>query len=682
MGAGVRERVELQRQGQLSVNPEATNMKNQTIRRCLFAVTLALVSYVPLQAANIEPPKVQLVDKFGVNVANGQVTHSMQLVSIGGAMGLSDGISVYANDFNFVGGRGFHHSYYAQARDVALDNGQSQVLTPRNIMRVYDPSASADFAYYVNGVLQNTGTATSGYTFVPVGDERNILEESGNDLLWTKPDGTVVTFTRAPISPHHANDGGTLSKIEYPGGFTVTVSSAGMSVATNTGFQLRQLFQSDSTGCSASPPVRTSDESGWTTANPKSVVAINASLEYCSPTGACTPASYWPKATFDWPHCMPDIMFRQDNQMNVTNAQGIATTYKFKRYDLAYAADGHVVTGYTPGQQYSARLTGVSAPNNSAVIQINYSFKNLFSLAEDPSGFYTGGGVDYRLQTAGVVTAASRGSEVAGYEIFRTYMGGPDSENVGRQGAGVFYVRLLGLINGGSGVVDYADTDEGRVFFEHSPRNFPASFTKSSAPNETYGYTRGNLTSISYSTSQSSGFSSIAEYPTTCTPGTRKTCNQATRIRDPNGNWTDYEYHPQSGQVSKITSPPANSSTGVRPQTRYEYKQIKAHYYDATGAFIAGPPIWMKVAERYCINSAALLAGGCTNNDEVVTRYIYNNNNNDTENLGNTNNNNLLPIGMSVTDPSGAVHLTCYRYDKYGNQIGVTTPNASLGSCP
>jgi hypothetical protein len=37
-------------------------------------------------AADIEPPQKQVVDKFGVNMANGQITHSLQTVSIGGAM--------------------------------------------------------------------------------------------------------------------------------------------------------------------------------------------------------------------------------------------------------------------------------------------------------------------------------------------------------------------------------------------------------------------------------------------------------------------------------------------------------------------------------------------------------------------------------------------------------------------
>ena len=118
----------------------------------------------PAIPAEIEPPNIQLVDKFGVNMANGQVTHSMELVSIGGAMGLSDRISVRANEFDFSGYRGFNHKYYAKARNVEFC--ANTTCSPRNIMRVYDAGGSADFAYYVGGTMQQTGAATSGYTYV------------------------------------------------------------------------------------------------------------------------------------------------------------------------------------------------------------------------------------------------------------------------------------------------------------------------------------------------------------------------------------------------------------------------------------------------------------------------------------------------------------------------------------
>ncbi len=72
----------------------------------------------------------------------------------------------------------------------------------------------------------------------------------------------------------------------------------------------------------------------------------------------------------------------------------------------------------------------------------------------------------------------------------------------------------------------------------------------------------------------------------------------------------------------------------------------------------------MKTEEKYCINSAAV-SGSCSGNDEVITTYEY-----DTPNL--------LMSGMKVTTPDGLTRRTCYRYDKFGNQIGVTTQRQSF----
>ena len=191
--------------------------------------------------------------------------------------------------------------------------------------------------------------------------------------------------------------------------------------------------------------------------------------------------------------------------------------------------------------------------------------------------------------------------------------------------------------------------------------------TRSPRRIENYAYTRGNLTKVTYNGHLPTSYYIEAEYPASCTSSTRKTCNQATRMRDARGNWTDYTYHPPSGQVATITYP-ANKH-GIRAQTRYTYAEKTAQYYGSGGTLITGTPIWLKTEEEYCIKSAAS-GGGCTQaNDEVVTRFEY-------------NHNNLLMTGMTVQEPGGVIRRTCYRYDKYGNQIGVTTPNANLGSCP
>jgi hypothetical protein len=627
-------------------------------------VAIVILGLAPLagRAVEIEPPKVQLVDKFGVNMANGQVTHSMEVVNIGGAMGLSDTISVYGNEFDFKGYRGFNHKYYGRALDVQLVNSATATLSPRTIMRVFGPTGSADFGYYVGGVLQDYGDATAG-GYLPLGDERHTLEVVGNNLIWTTPDGTIVTFDRSipGMNPKPLKMGGTLTSVEYPNGFTVTIVSAAMSVNTNTGFQLKRIYEADPTGCFGYfPMVRTSVESGWSTHNPKHVVGVNAAYEYCPPTNTtCTFNKSWPKATFAWPHCMPDVLYRADTEAGVTTSKGVTTTYKFHPYDLAYEKEqgGVVATGYFVGQEFSPRLASISVPGNSAVPLFEYSYNNLFTMYGNSEGW-----VDHRLQNAGVTKGAMRGTVGASYDIMRSFYS--DAENTGGPYSGISFVRLLGMVPGTNSAVDYADTEDGRISFEHTPRNFPTGYLKHSTPNESYGYTRGNLTSVNYYTN-TSGYSVAAEFPAACTPTTRKTCNQATRMRDANGNWTDYTYHAASGQVETITYPP--DKRGVRPQTRYSYTQLSATYYNLSGVLTQGSPIWMKTGEEYCINSAAS-SGNCAGGDEVVTTYQY-------------EDKNLLLKGVTVSAPDG-VRRTCYRYDIYGNQIGVTTPNANMGSCP
>src|ERR1043165_4098815 len=108
------------------------DLMNKQVKKIISSLALAGMVVSPAHSVEIEPPKIELVDKFGVNIANGQVSHSINTVSIGGAMGLSDRISVYGNEFNFSGGLGFNHKYYAQAKDVQLVPSGSPNYFPHN----------------------------------------------------------------------------------------------------------------------------------------------------------------------------------------------------------------------------------------------------------------------------------------------------------------------------------------------------------------------------------------------------------------------------------------------------------------------------------------------------------------------------------------------------------------------
>lgn len=101
---------------------------------------------------DMAPPKVQMVDDFGVDMLSGQVTHSLNTVSIGGDMGVSHSISSYTNNLSMTGYYGYHDKYYCKGRVVEvkryLFSDRIDVLT---VIRVNDIADTADFIAVVNG---------------------------------------------------------------------------------------------------------------------------------------------------------------------------------------------------------------------------------------------------------------------------------------------------------------------------------------------------------------------------------------------------------------------------------------------------------------------------------------------------------------------------------------------------
>jgi hypothetical protein len=626
-------------------------------------------------ASGIEPPKVSLVDRMRVNVVNGQVTHSLPTVSIGGAMGLAHSINIDANEFTYLGYQGFRDRFYGQARNVELST--DIYASPRNVLRVHDGSETVDFLYcagsqpcvYGQALQQSGWGLISGYWYASMGDERHTLDWDTNFLTWMKPDGTVVRFSRT-ASPQNAASSALLVDITYPNGFRIDVWSGGMSVNTNTGFQLKGIYAADNRPLDKTdnpnlmnvPPA---DSAGWALQNPKYIKAINNAYEHCAPTApSCALSNAWPTATFNWPAGMPRTMFIGLTDVNVVDSVGRSTTYRYKAYDLAYEElqGGVVAQGQTLGREMSPRLIAATTANSPE--QYTYDYKNIWTTLGGSGAFGTW---DLRLQTAGVVITASKGPTwQAGYNLLGRYY--DDLYNVG--GAGVYTVQIHAHTPDATGAIYYADVEEGRMVYENSARNFPSQFEPLTAhvPRQNLVYERGNLKKIIFQQQVPSETTTVeASYPATCTPTTRATCNKPLWIKDARGNYTYFTYHAQSGQVESVKSP-ANKN-GVHSETHFEYQQKQAYYY-AGGSKIYGSAIWMKTAERSCINSNYSSSGPgavCAGNDEVVTRYEYNDN--------------LLVKGVTVTSPGGSTLRTCFQYDIYGNQIGKTEPNANLMSC-
>jgi YD repeat-containing protein len=648
-------------------------MNSNEGRRTIALLLLGLIGAVqPVHAVEIERPKVSMVDALGVDMMTAQVTFSLTPVSIGGPMGLSYSISVYANEARW-GAEGFHFSYDGKVERVVLTN-EIGYPAPGSVMRASDDTGAADFVVYVNGVLQsNFDGLQPPYTYVAYGDQRQILEVNGQWLEWTKPDGTIVRYFRGTQT--RADAGGALRQIVRPNGLTIDVTGVNDTVGdvrSNTGFQLRAIMvpdtrpfdKVDNPNLIGVPAASTSAASGWSANNPKFVKALNAAIEYCAPApAACTPALTWPTATIEYPAGMPRTLFIGDSVVRVLDATQAATELRYHAYDLAYDQYNQVVQGYTPNTEFSPRLVGIKPPGATQET-FAYDYINSFVdvTSAGPWGNYM-----LRVRRSGLVKSADHIAKHSGYTMGMPTQGGRDYRNnaAGQGGISVVFIQTR-LVAGNTDLLSYADTEEGTLRFEATARNFPSKFEKISGPEERYQYdTRGNLTKIEHLVDQVYVTHMQAQYPASCTAATRKTCNQADWIADANGNTTQYTYHAASGYVATVTAPP--DQNGKRAQTRYEYTQKSARYFNNAGTRITGTPIWMKTAERSCINSS-YSQGACAGADEVVTRFEY-------------DNDNLLMTGMTVTGPQGVTLRTCYQYDRFGNQIGKTTPNANRTSC-
>lgn len=604
---------------------------------------------------DLAPPKVHLVDEFGVNVHNGQVQSTLETVAIGGSMGLSHSISNYTNNFSISGYRGYQDKFLTTARVTDIDTRPS---TYKNVLRVYDFSDSADFRLVVDGSEVNfVYPNIPNYTYRALGDRRHTLEAHSDGAYWTKPDGTVVVFTMANIN--RPGGVGNPRRIQYPNGFTIDVDYNAKRVTTNTGFALKYIYEYDPADANLDPSkstirydyqLPTVNPEAWAVANPKYIQAINTSVESCL-TSTCT--KIWPKAEFEWPAGMPRAIFLGDSTFRVTDAAGGVTEYYFRSFDLAY--NGTILAeGYTPYQRFSPRLIGIKPAGSTGKVY-QYEYKNLFiNNANENTSWYL------LSSEAGQVTKATRYNQISTYQIGQSFQHG-DIENMG----GGYIRRVRPKLDQYPGAINKVETRDVEIHYELSHRNFPTRYLTSLREVglvETFGYdVRGNMDSHT-----KGDVTVTAEYPTSCNANNFKYCNSPTWTRDGKGNQTDYVYHADSGQVEKVTYP-ANKN-GIRAETRYTYEQKYANYYNVSGVKAqASIPIWLKTEESYCINSSAS-AGECSDNDEVITRYEY-------------EHDNLFLTGMTVTDPQGNTLRTCYQYDDYGNRIGETQPRADLASC-
>ncbi len=683
---------------------------------------------VSLGGAAVSLPRYQTNDVFDVNLVSGQISPSLNTIAIGGDKGLSHSISMFANDFTYKGWTGYFDKYNGKAKytDLGTDlyyKGVMQGNYRIGVMRVSGAVGSAEFlVVQANGspflrefgdpklYFDITNDIPSSYAYLAIGDTRHTLEaiNDGQELLWTLPDGTQVKYERV-VQNINAFAEGVLTDITYPNGFKIT-HHGNTGVTTNTGFQLKYDYTAVNTGLESSkenvyfplsPPVP--GDSWYTHYNPEYVRGINNAIEYCDPTlsAACTLTNAWPEVKFTWPGGMPRAFFIGDSvfQVDVTSAgsKTLTTKYHYEAQDLAleYPDLGDIpgneggddtTRGFGVGEKYMARLVGIQ-PASSTEITTTYRYRNPYepvsieSCGRDPDSDdpYNSGGMcgvffyKWLTSTSGEVLSAEGPQGKATYFVNESQ---PNTSYINRSVWKLPNFSVSRSTRNPGALVEVNETNIGILSFEDSFRNFVTRLIAGPGPDKWYDYDdRGNLETIAMEKGQvdddgnSIETSVQAHYPQTCS--NPKTCNQPEYTIDANGIQTDYEYHAQSGQITKVIHPAVKTdanSTAIRPVTTYSYgdaPMYATYKINSDTDETSTDGIWLLQSKTSCSKGVT-----CSGDELVITSYKY-------------TTANLLLKEIAVKT-SSKTQRTCYAYDNYGNLIGETKPKgtSALTECP
>jgi YD repeat-containing protein len=492
---------------------------------------------------------------------------------------------------------------------------------------VYGKSGSLD-AYWVPDSkfaemhyhigFKDTIIDTSGGSYSAYTDGGSAVVNPDGSRIFTDRNGTVMSYVNGVLT------------VKYPNGKLLTYygnlnsqTGGNFSVLQNNGL----LLKSNSSG---------------------QFTIVNLAYEYCNPdpTVNCSLTQSWPTATQSFSTSPPGLTVTDSaggTYQFTTNGYAI-TSYHDKSWAPGVAITYQVCTrspincywassdGSIGGGQFQAMYDRVTSATKNGV---TWSFNYVWNVG--PHG--------YIYQTTS--------------PIQRNLYGWSDPNFPP-------YTQSFQDGSGKSWGFDYA----GRV----------TGWGWANGPGESYTYStdgRANLIEMDgnpTSGSTTPAWAIHADFDATCIYPAK--CNKPNDYIDANGNRTDYTYDNNTGLLTSESLPAVKSPSGtmIRPVTRYHYVQRSAWYLQGGAYTKDSHAIWLLDTEKTCrtggtdvANDKCLVTG-----DEVVTAYDYG---------PDSGPNNLWLRGVAVT-AGGVTHRTCYSYDRLGNKISETTPNANLSSCP
>jgi YD repeat-containing protein len=461
------------------------------------------------------------------------------------------------------------------------------------------------------------------------------LEQLPNqDFLFIARDGTRVTMTNgirvSGFSP-------AITRIERPNGLRTDLffQSGGpvsnpfrlRTVANSSGFRLYYNYNSDNSN------------GDWTTVS--SVTGYNGAFQACDVASSCSLPPNWPRATYQ----QIDNGNTVDSRITTASGQTWVFTFdrtiysllgRFNRVQLPSSTSPNIIYNYCPTDPTCT--VGIPDPPNVPIIRTI-------------SDFTVSASLNGQTWSYGMVTSVP-------FAIIRNSTDPLGNVIEGRTtDAGTWQT-----IRSPDGTFYYPGTPGGQLSAIERPRGNTVGYFRDN---------RGNVTQTIYGPVPGYSVADITETSTfaaSCL--NRVTCNQPITTTDGNGNTVSFEYDPVHGGVLKATGPTVN---GIVRETRYSYVQRFPWYLNASGTPVPDPtPIWVLDRESFCRTGQPSGSGCAIAGDEVVTLYDY----------GPTSGVNNLLLRGRVDDALGTALRTCFGYDRYGNRISETTPNANLTSCP
>lgn len=461
------------------------------------------------------------------------------------------------------------------------------------------------------------------------GDGSYVVKTGAHKYEVHAADGSIIYFDG--VNPSSVSELPKITRIVSPNGYQQTVvyrlkgsTSYGVTsyfylgvnaIYDNLGYALRFDYESDDP-----------NSAGYTKI--KKISGYNLAYDDCNlTTGNCADISGRPKL----------LVSSSSTSVSLTNAAGGVTT---------------ITTSGTAANN-SLQTVAVRFPNGVAG---SYDSKVLK---------FSSGGV-YSIEDGQGVTTYQQGTGSNSSSILRTITA-PDS-TVSRADVKYVYSGRKNRVNyvddALSRRTSYTYDTKGRLIGRVFPEGNSETLVR-----DAFG--RVNEKKVVGKTGLSAGYLSTRwSYPSNC--ANLVLCNRPIQVTDPNGNVTDFAYDVTHGGVILQTLPP--DAGGLRAQVRTEYVQRYARIKTAGGGYThAASPIWLKVREKSCRNSATLVNYLCSAgaNDEVVTEYDYG---------PDSGPNNLLLRGIAVTS-GGQTLRTCFAYDENGRKVSETRPSANLASC-